>query len=735
MKTSDSVIDPNQFLTDDRLRNDLLPGQVAPPLPPLMVVVEDTGSGVRITVVNDGPLGRLNGAVRYDAYHTDEDPASLVDTSSATAKAAAFARSVCVAPSIPATDVAHTQSSAEFTDAKYAAGLWFVCGVGSDGKRSAPSEPARVTRGTIDKTIPGDVKHLQISESGRVSNGTVFSELSVTCDPPDDSNNLGGVQMYLKDYLTIGDIQEGYFHQWRGSGGINFAPLYPIPRRRAAINLTATSASNSFTAASGLLAIAKVGELLEMMGDQLEISGVTDTAITTTTNWTKDNITTQDFVIIGKPRVFVVSISKARTRRDDIENAPFVDVLMDGNISPPNSPSNVYISNSGVSVLVEWDQVAGSTIEGYNVYRSAGATPDTGMASAPPIPSSGTILIDKVPQNPNLPSGSTYTRMQSSDSNFTLYDLEANSTFVWYVTTKNTRGDESAATEVVGNCRSQVTGEIDPNQTGRNPGKNYLYNAAFAGTANNQVLATDTSQDAFMGTDASNLPGRPYASAGGQANGTGRFRGYTRWESSDGGSGAAGTVKFQNGDEIHVPPAGFGKVWYTFTEIGAWDESSGNSFKKLGKGEVYTLSIYVNHSGVSPDGLLVIYIEQFNNNSFLVESKRRFRDTNSVITTSATALSIDIASITATSTRFQAAFQLDSNASPTRQVRINFAWFDGTVGEVVLRRAMFNAGEIAAQWTADMGDTNISLPVLTNPVEPLGDQRVGRVGDVRFSPP
>jgi hypothetical protein len=720
--------DDQNSLTDDRLRNDLLPGQSAPPLPPLQVVVEDTGAGVRITVVNDGPLGRLNGAVRYDAYHADD-----VDTSTAVGKKAGFARAVCVAPSIPATDVAHTQSSAEYSDSKYSAGFWYVCGVGADGGRSEPSEPAQVTRGAIDKTIPGDVTHLQISESGRVSNGTVFSELSVTCDPPAATSNLGGVQMYLKDYLSLGDIQEGYFHQWRGSGGINFDPLYPIPRRRAAISLTATGASNSFTAAGGLLAIAKTGELLEILGEQLSITGVTDTAISTLTAWPKANITTDDFVIIGKPRIFIVSVSKAGTRRDDIENAPFVDVLMDGQLSPPNQPATIYISNAGVAVLIEWDQVAGSTISGYNVYRSDGSSLDTGMVQSPPQPSAGTLFLGEVQQNPSIITGSTYARMQFPDSKFSLYDLEANSAFIWYVTTKNTRGDESSANYSIGNCRSQVTGEIDPNQTGRNPGKNYLYNAAMAGTANNQVLATDTSQDNFMGTDASNLPGRTYVA--GQTNGTGRLRGYTRWESSDAGGGAAGTVKFQNGDEIHIPPPGAGKVWYVLQEIGAWEESSGNAFKKVGKGEVYTLSVYVNHSGTSPDGSFVLYVEQYDNNTFKAESKRRFRDTNSVITTVSSALSVDVASITATSTRYQAAFQLDSSVSPTRQIRINFAWFDGTVGEIVVRRAMLNAGEIAGQWTADMGDTNISLPVPATPIDPIGDQRVIRDGDVRLSPP
>jgi len=699
-----------------------------PPRAPLQAVAENTGNGVRITVVNDGPLGgRLNGAVRYDVYWTDD-----VDTTTTTGKAAGFARAVCLAPSIPATNIDHTQSSALFADPKYATGFFYVCGVDADASRSEPTEPIRVTTGPTDATIPGDVRHLQISESGLNVGGVIFSELSVTCEPPIDASNLGGVQLYLQDYTALGDTQEGYFHRWFGSGGINFAVPYPIPRRRStAIDLTATNSSDTFTAASGLLSVAKVGELLEMMGERLAISDVTDTTITTTTGWTRPTVTTSDFVIIGKPRIYVVSVSKAGTRRADIENAPYVDVLMDGDISTPNAPANVYITNTGVDVVVEWDQVAGNTIDGYNVYRSDGSSVDSGMSNTPPIPAAGTVLLDKVKQNPNVPEGSTYARLQFHDSKFTPYDLEVNAAFVWYVTTTNTRGDESSANASVGNCRQSVTNEIDPTQVGRNPGKNYVYNAVVCGTAGNQVLANDVSQDFYIATDAANLPGRPYGSASGQANGLGRFRGYTRWESNDGGSGAAGICTFENGDEIHIPAPGSGKFHYVYQEIGAWQELSGNAYLKLGKGEVYTLSAYLNHTGVATNGILRLYVEQYANNVFGAQSKRRYRDTNSNIVTSATALEIAGSEITSTSSRYQAAFQLDSAINPTRQVRVNFQWDSGTTGVVAIRRVMFNPGEAAAQWTADMGDTTIALPVPANPIDPEGDVRTIRVGDAR----
>jgi hypothetical protein len=716
-------------IVDNRLRNDQLPGQTAPPLPPLQVIVEATSSGVRITVVNDGPLGvRLNGAVRYDAYWA----AAPVDTTTAAGKAAGFARAVCQAPSIPATDVDHTQSSALFSDPKYAAGFWYVCGVGSDGTRSAPSEPASVITGPVDTTIPGEVQHLQISESGRVANRTVFSELSVTAMPPDDTSNFGGVQLYLKDYSALDEIQEGFAHPWTGSGAIDFDVLYDVPRRGGKFAINAANGSITVTAAAGFLSVAQIGDQLELMSNRLDIVNVTDTAITLATPWPLASVNTSDWSIIARVTISVVSIGKSGSRRADVTGAPSVKVLMDGNISVPNSPAHVYITNSGVSVLIEWDQVAGSTIDGYDVYRSPGSTADTGMLLTPPVPSAGTILLDRVLQNSNLPEGSTYVRMQSTDDRFTPYDLEVNSAFVWYVTTTNTRGDQSGASFTTGNCQRQVTNEIDPTQTGRNPGKNYLYNAALAGTVGNSVSANDNSQDSFMGTDASNLPGRPYGAASGQANGTGKFRGYTRFEATDSGTGAAGGVTFQNGDEVHITAPGAAKKWSVYAEIGAWNEGSGTAFQKLAKGEVYTISLYLNHDGVTAvDGQFSVYVEQSSNGTVQGNAKRRFRDSGSVITDSSTPLLIATASIVATSTRFQASFQLDSTLT-TKQVRIRFEWLGGTSGVVVIRRVMDNAGEAAAQWTADMGDPSISMPTPAVPIDPIGDGGTGRDGDGWF---
>lgn len=713
---TDPNVTPRDELSDRRLRDD----RVAPPLPPLRFSIEEYGSGVRVTILNDGPLGRQNGAIRFDVYWAED-----VDATTAAGKAAGFARAVCLAPSIPATDVDHTQSSGTFTDPKYAAGWFYLCGVGPDGGRSAPTEPGQVITGPIDNTVPGDVQHLQISESGKVSNGTVDSELSVAATPPADSSNLGWVQLYLQDYTALGSMQEGYAQKWLGSGGIDFDPLYTIPRRRNGIAATVTAGSPAVVAASGFLAVAQVGDAFELLGRLVNISSVTDTTLTLATAWEGPDDTNADWSIIALVTVYAVSVGKSGSRRDDITNAPSVRVLMDGNISVPNTPPFVYLSNAGVSVLVEWDQVAGSTIYAYKIYRSPGVGVDSGMGVQPPQPAIGTILLDTVPQDHNLPNGSTYARMQYHDSAFTLYDLDVNNQFVWYITTTNTRGDESAAVSAVGTCRRATNGELDPTVIGRNFGKNYLYNAAFAGTAGNAVLGNDTSQDAFMGTDASNLPGRVWIGAA-HTSGTGRFRGYTRWEADDGATGAAGSVKHQNGNEVHIIASGSGKAWFLYQEIGAWDESSGNAFKKMGKGEVYTLSVYLSHNGVAVNGSLFIYLEQYFDGAFQVQSLQRVRDTDSSIITTTSGFSIAPSDITATPVRYQGVYQLDA-ATSTRQVRVNIAW-SGSTGTLVVQRAMVNVGEAAALWTSDMGDTNIAIPVAAAPIDPAGDARTERSG-------
>jgi hypothetical protein len=698
--------------------------QTPPARPPLRFTVEEMGSGVRCTVLNDGPLGRLNGAVRYDVYWAED-----VDTSTAAGKAAGFARAVCLAPSIPATNIDHTQSSAMYQDPKYGSGYFYCCGVDAGGRRSAPTDPAQVTTGPVDTTIPNDVRHLAISESGKVANDTVFSELSVTCEPPENVTNFGGVQLYLEDYLAIGDVQQGYFHRWLHEGGINFSVLYPIARRRSSVAVTVTYASGTVTAAGGLLAVAKVGEQFELQGRRHDITSVTDTSIGLAISWLGTTQSTSDYAIIGKPTIYAVSVSPGGIRRGDIENAPSVDVLMDGELSPPNAPANIYLSNAGVAKRIEWDQVASETISKYSVYRSEGSVADTGMDLVPPSPSAGTILLDSVPQNKNLPTGSSYGRLQYNDTKFTPYEMETNAVFTWYVTTTNVRGDESAAEHDSGYCRAAYPNEIDPTLPSMADPKNYIYNAMLYGLNGVLVGAGDTFQDMHTGSDGSNLPGRPYQAASLQADGTGRFRGYTRLEGNDGGTGASGSLEFFNSDEILFEAPGVGNGWFVYGEVGAWNHGT-EAFRKIEKGALYVLSCYLYHGGVTPDGTFYIFVQQMEDGVTNGNALLRSRDSSGVLTTDDVPFTLDASQITATETRFWATFQMDPDIANTKQIHYNFAWQGGTVGEIHLKKIALQKGEYPAPYTPDMGDTTVSVPDAASPTPGIGDQARERVGDV-----
>lgn len=722
-RSDDTAARPD--LTEERIR-EIAPGQRPLPRPPLRFSVVDTGSGSRVTVVNDGPLGgRLNGATSFCVHWCEE-----CDTSTAAGKAAGFKRTVLLAPAIPATGIDHTESSALYADPKYAAGYFFLTGVDAEGRHSEPTEPARVITGPIDTTIPGPVRHFQVSESGKVSNGTVFSELSITALPPDgDTSNFGWLQLYLKDYIGLGTVQEAYSHRWLGSGGINFTVLYPIPRRTSTNAATATNASANVSG-TGFLAIAQAGDQFELLGFKSVITAVTDTQLTLTDAWPKANVTTADFVIVASVTVYGVAVSKAGTRAELSATTPSETVLMDGEISVPNAPAVVTATPVATGVRIAWDQVAGSTIKGYNVYRSDGLTADTGMANSPPEPSVGTVLIGTAEQNANLPAGSTYVGMQWDDTKFTAYELETNAVFTWYVTTLNIRGDESEAEDVSDSCRAVLPNELDPTLPTLSDPKNYIYNSFVYGTPANQVLANDTSQDTYTGAVAgTDEPGKPFGSASGQADGIGRFRGYTRLESNDGGTGATGTVTFVNNNEIFFPAPGAGNAHYCYGEIGAWDHATA-VFRKIEKGAVYVLSCYARNTGVTCDGTFSVLIEQYNDGTFVGECLLRTRDSSGVLTAVAGAFELDASLLVNDYVRHYGVFQMDSSLANSKQLRYTFAWIGGTVGEIRVEKIALQRAEYPPPWTQDMGDPTVSIPNPTFPTEPIGDRRRERSGDI-----
>lgn len=700
------------------------------PLSPLRFSVEKYGAGTRAIVVDrdhENAEAPGTGAVEYHIHW-----AADVDTTTDASTAAGFSRSILLAPAIPAPGRAGAVATAIYADPQYVTG-WFYCtGVDKDGNRSAPTRPVQIVSG-IGGTIPGDVKHFRLSESGEPDGQTTLSKISYAFENPDSIENVARFQFYFRNYPTLNQVSEGIsIQRTAGAGGSQTGDIrLPVARRIGVGTITIAGTAVTGTG-TNFLSIAAVagGDVLEVFGTRAQIASVTsNTSMTLSASWAGPDVTAvASWVVIGSVTIYCVSVGYDGSRRDDWENAPSATVLLDGELSAPLTPGTVTATPVATGVRVAWTQVAGSELRGYNVYRSDGLTPDAGMASQPPIPSAGTVLISPPSgHNPNIPDGSG-AAMQFDDTNFTTYELDTNAVFTWYVTTTNVRGDESAAANDSGACRAVLPNEIDPTlQTLVDP-KNYIYNSSIFGTATNQVLANDTSQDTYTGADASNLPGRPYGSASGQADGTGRFRGYTRLESNDGGTGAAGTVTFDKNSEILFPPPGVGKAHYAYGEIGAWDHGT-SVFRKIEKGAVYILGCYVRHGGVTPDGTFTVLVEQYNNGALVGACLLRSRESDGTLSYTAGALLLDASLLVNDYVRYYAVFKTDASLVNTLQLRYNFSWAEGTVGEIRVEKIGLTRGEIPPPWTSDMGDTTVSIPNPTFPTEPTGDRRRERFGD------
>ena len=710
-------------------------GRFPVPLPPKRFTVKAEGTAVRCVTIDYGEIGNgslLSGNVRYDVYW-----AETVDTSTAAGIEAGFARATCLAPSLPAPRVEDQATSMLLTDPKFLSGYYFCVGVDAQGRKSEPTAPISVSTEGVNSAVPGNVTHLQVSESGETGqDGTVYSVLSVSCQAPTPLTSFAGVQLFLEHYLKIDSTEQAYYHRFYGaaSGSMQFKVAYPIARRQGVGTLTVTNASSAVTSTGGLMSIARSGDQIEVLGKRATIQSLTDTSITLTGNWTGQSVATTDFSIIGLVRIYAVSISQGGTYRADWQSSPYYELLMDGELSAPNAPANVYANAIDNVVRIEWDQVAGSKIAKYNVYRSEGSSTDTGMASAPPVPTSGTKLISSVPTSVNSISSTSYVRMQAEDSNFTEYQRESLQVFRYYVSTVNSRGDESACASASTSCRTTTPSDVDPSVPSRGVARNFLYNSFIGGNAASSVLANDTSQDVYTGSDASNLPGRPYGAASGQANGTGRFRGFTRWEANDGGTGASGSVTFVSENQVKMGAPGTANEWYLYQEIGAWQHGTA-AFMKIGKNAYYVLSAYVKHGGVTPNGYFRMYLDQYDANTYRGHSLRRYRDTNSNLVTSATVLQIAGSSITSTWQRFYSVFRTDSSLGTTKELRVNFQHADSTAGDIYVSQVMLSEGEELTAWTADMGDTTQSTPIAGDPTPGIGDGSSGRVGDIRAITP
>lgn len=695
------------------------------PRGPRSFTIQKAGTGIRV-IVTDWPHESVevagSGTFQFLVFWAED-----ADQTSADGIAAGFARATLLSPAIPAPGPASRlnrgagmQAVQFYADPKYQTGYFYCVGADTEGNQSAPGNPLKITSGS-GGTIPSDVEHFQASESGEIRDGSLVSVVSYSFRVPATGGPIENVQFMYRNYPTLNEFSEGQSVRVTAGRGATQTGELVFPRGLRTGN---GSISVAGTAVTGVgtefltLAAAAGGDQLEVFGALGRIASVpSNTSMTLASAWGGPPVAAvDDWMVIGAVTIFAVSEGANGARRDDPENSTaFALVDLDGTLSAPIAPGAVFISNIGGIVRIEADQVAGTQIDSYILYRSNGSGVDGGMALSPPQPAAGTTQIDGKPADAHPVAGSL---VQFNDSNFTDTEKESGQAFVWYVTVKS--GNlESAAASAVGTCRLTSSQDVDPSLTGRVGLKNLIFNSFIGGTAGNTVIDTDTSQDGFNGTSVGNLPGKPYGGSG-AAVGSGKFVGYTRWHSTNDTAGAVAIATFRNNDEVQMLSPGIGKTQHSWQEIDAWNGGLGAAPGiKIAKGGSYVLSGLFRYDGVKPDGVFEFWLDQFNAGSVTGQALLRYRDPADQSLKyyaqgdASNFNTQQCSDLTLTWQRFFAIFRLDDTIT-TRQLRIQVALSNctaGVGGDMRYKRLMLNEGEDIGYWTGDMGDPTVSVPV------------------------
>lgn len=709
------------------------------PRGPRTFSIQKAGTGIRV-ILTDWPHESINvagtGTFQFLVFWAED-----VDQTSAAGIAAGFARATLLSPAIPAPGPVSrmnrgggAQAVQFYSDPKYQTGYFYCVGVDTEGNQSDPGSPLKITSGS-GGTVPADVEHFQASESGEFRDGAWVSVVSYSFRVPTTGGDIENVQFMFLNYPTLNEFSEGQSVRITvGRGGTQTGQLvFPRGLRTGSGSITIAGAAVTGVGTEFLtLAAAAGGDQLEVYGVDARILSVTsNTAMTLTGAWGGPPVAGEgDWSIVGSVTIFAVSEGRNGARRDDPENAPSVLVDLDGNLSAPIAPGTVYVSNLDNAVRIEADQVSGTQIDSYVLYRSTGSGIDAGMNLSPPQPSAGTVLQQVQPVSGRPVSGSL---VQFQDTDFSITQKEGGQAFVWYVTVRAGELESVAGLDptglihgTVGTCRLAASQDIDPSITGKVGLKNLIYDAFIGGTTGNTIIDTDTSQDAFNGTSAGNLPGKPYGGSGASV-GTGKFVGHTRWHSVT--DGAAAIAKFINGNEAQIVSPGLTKSTVLFQEIDAWSVGLGGvPGVKITKGGLYVISGVFRYDSVQPTGTFYLWLSQYNNNALTGDGLRRYRDpTDQTLKFYAQGSAnnrygVACSELMSSWQRFFAVYQLDSSIT-TKQVRVNFALYNTNAagGDLRIKWAMLNEGEEMGYWTGDMGDTAIAQPVGGGPAPGGGD--------------
>lgn len=636
--------------------------------------VEKTGKGVRVTITDrdhENIETAGTSALQYQVHW-----AETVDMTTEDGISAGFKQSVLLAPPIPAPGRADATASGEFTDPKYATGYYFVTGVDASGRRSESGVPARITDGS-GGTIPPDVTHFQVSESGEVHNGNVLSAVAYSFQLPERLNGLDRVQFWYENYPNLNELSGGEsIQRTSGAGGSQTGVLrLPVARRTGAgtIGILGTAVGGTGT---NFRAIAAAGDYLEIFGVRALIQSVdSPTTMTLAGAWSGPSVAARsDWQVIGATTIYAVSIGLNGERRDDVTGAPSQTVLLDGELSAPNAPT-LAAQVIGNIVRLEVTPSYGTEIARVILYRGTGS--GVAFASTSVI---HTWHSDKV--------NSTGT-LQFDDSDFTVYQREQGQVFSYYAQTVNIRDQKSSeSSRVQATCRLDSGGDNSPPNTARDLSRNLLWNGMLWCNADTTIDVTDVDQDTKMGG------GVPPA-------------GHYRWDHEEsGGSTPAG---FQNSTEIILPAPGAAKYAAAKQRIDAWD----NANSRIPKGAYLTFQVKARTTGGDLNGWLYVDISQQNaagvHQGYAYVRERLSDDTIDESGVDNETFIIDPAEFENSYRLYWCVFKLRDTLTTDRIV-LRMYYQSGTMNNINLAQPMLSRGEVLCIWTAEMQDPDIFYP-------------------------